>query len=345
MDKPFKKIAAATDFHFGRKNGSAEALQDNLDFIDWFIEQAKSEGITECILLGDYFDNRFQLQVASLDAGLEGFKRLSEAFEKVYSISGNHDLVYRASREITSLEFSKFVPNVIPVFDPMVIGEGTNSFTLLPWLTQDDKSFVKNIRSRYVFGHLELNGGWLMNAKAVVPDRDDALHGDDFDGVEYVFSGHYHFRQRKENVIYIGNIFPFDFADTWDEERGMMILEWGGEPEFRAWPKQPLFRNFRLSEVIDDPDKYLCDRLTARCHVDIDMPHEEQLGLRDDLVKRYNMRKFELVPMEKTSISDQTMKRVEMKSIDQMVMEGLDSVDSNALDKELLKEIYEETEA
>jgi DNA repair exonuclease SbcCD nuclease subunit len=43
---------------------------------------------------------------------------------------------------------------------------------------------------------------------------------DDFKGgAEYVFSGHFHFRQAKENIVYTGNIMPFNFADAWDEDR------------------------------------------------------------------------------------------------------------------------------
>ena len=37
----FKKMAALTDMHFGRALGSIIANQDNLNFLDWFIEEAK----------------------------------------------------------------------------------------------------------------------------------------------------------------------------------------------------------------------------------------------------------------------------------------------------------------
>ena len=55
-----------------------------------------------------------------------------------------------------------------------------------------------------------------------------------FEHQEYVFTGHFHKRQVKDNIIYTGNAFPHNFSDAWDDERGWMFLEWGKEPEFFA---------------------------------------------------------------------------------------------------------------
>lgn len=337
----FSKAVIFTDQHFGRRSGHPEANQDNLDFIDWFIEEARIWGADTCIMMGDYFDNRSSLKVDTLHAGIEGMNRLSRAFKKIYTIVGNHDLFYRTKRDITSMRFAQYIPNVIPVFNPMTIGEGKHAITLLPWMTEEDRPFVKTIRSRYVFGHLELNGGWYMNAKAVVPDREDALSFEDFPSTEYVFSGHYHFRQAKDNVVYTGNPFPFDFADAWDEDRGMMFLEWGKEPVFKAWPDQPLFRTFSLSDLLENPDRVLKSKLTAKCQLNIDINYEESQLIRDNFVKKYGLRKLELVPMPKTSVAQQTfVGDVEVQTIDQIVFDGLDNIESETLDKDVLKDIY-----
>ena len=41
----FKKAAVFTDIHLGLKSNSRLHLQDCEDFVDWFIEQAKENGI------------------------------------------------------------------------------------------------------------------------------------------------------------------------------------------------------------------------------------------------------------------------------------------------------------
>jgi hypothetical protein len=44
-------------------SNSPVANQDNLDFIDWFVEEAKTFGAETCIMMGDWHDNRNQLAV------------------------------------------------------------------------------------------------------------------------------------------------------------------------------------------------------------------------------------------------------------------------------------------
>ena len=66
-----------------------------------------------------------------------------------------------------------------------------------------------------------------MNAMVQMPNTGE-LQPEHFKNQEYVFSGHFHKRQVKGCINYIGNALPHNYADAWDDERGMMILEHGG---------------------------------------------------------------------------------------------------------------------
>jgi len=57
-----------------------------------------------------------------------------------------------------------------------------------------------------------------------MPDHGTVQRGD-FGGFDHVFTGHFHKRQTANNITYIGNCFPHNYADAGDDERGMMILE------------------------------------------------------------------------------------------------------------------------
>lgn len=339
--RPFGKLAAMTDIHFGRNSNSPVANQDNLDFFDWFIDEAKTWGATEVAILGDYFDNRNSLHVSTLNAGLRGLEKLSDAFERVYFIVGNHDLFYRDKRDITSTAFAKHLPNIDLITEPLTIGEGRDSITFLPWLVGNEMKKLKRLKSRYVFGHLEL-AGFLMNAKVEMPIHPNGISLDDFkNGPEYVFSGHFHFRQAKENIVYIGNTMPFNFSDSWDEDRGMMLMEWGKEPIFKAWDGQPTYRTMKLSEMLNTPEKMLRDKLTARVTLDMDISYEEAQVIRDTFARQYGVRKIELLHSSKTAVGDQDFAGpVVFQSVDQIVMDGLLSVKSETLDSQKLVEIY-----
>ena len=63
----------------------------------------------------------------------------------------------------------------------------------------------------------------------------------------------FHKRQVQGQVHYIGNAFPHNYADAWDDERGMMILdeENNKEPEYLNWADCPKYRTVKLSQLLD----------------------------------------------------------------------------------------------
>jgi DNA repair exonuclease SbcCD nuclease subunit len=337
-DQMFKKAVTLTDVHFGRAGNSPVANQDNLDFIDWFIEEARTWGADTCLMLGDWHENRANLHVQTLYYSLEGMQRLNDAFAKVIWLPGNHDLLYRHKRDVSSIEFARHLPNIQIIREPTTIGE----VSLLPWLVGDEAKAVKNIKSRYVFGHLELPG-YLLNAKVPMPHHNDGITSDDFKGgAEYVFSGHFHFRQAMGDnpVVYTGNIMPFNFADVDDSDRGMMFLEWGSDPFFKAWPDQPLFTKVNLSELLSAPQRFLKPKMTVRVITDIEINHEEARTLKDTFEKEYDLRKIEYAHAPKQESDQKFVTEINFQSVDQIVIDGLLSVESTGLSPNRLVEIY-----
>lgn len=331
----FNKAVALTDIHFGRSGNSPVANQDNLDFIDWFIDRALTWGAETCFMTGDWHDNRHSLHVSTMDYSLRGMEKLNKAFKNVWWMPGNHDLLYREKRDVTSVAFAKYLPNIHIVHEPMTI----DGVTLLPWLVGDEPRGLKKIKSRYMFGHLELPG-FMMNAKVPMPHHDNGATADDFVHPEYVFSGHFHFRQADRNVVYMGNPFPFNFADAWDEDRGMMFLEWGKEPYFEAWPEQPLFRTMKLSDLLDSPKKYLKPKMIARVTLDIEISFEESQLIRDTMVTEHGLRKLEMIQPAKQHEAQEFQTDVVFQSVDQIVIEGLQSVQSTGISSDLMIDIY-----
>lgn len=333
MTPLFSKLAFFTDIHFGRRGNSPVDLADNLAFVRWFIEEAKARGCETFIFGGDWFDNRHSIHVNTLNVGLEALQLINDAFPKSYFIPGNHDLFYRDKRDVSSIEFARNFPNIQIIREPTTIGD----VTLLPWLVGDEPQTIQTA-ARYVFAHLEVPG-FMMNAKVPMPDNPHAAQAESFQGNELVFTGHFHMRQQKGNVIYTGNVMPFDFSDAWDAERGAMFLDWGGEPEFVSWPEQPLFRTMTLSELLADPDKVLAPKLTARVTIDVDISYEEAQVIKDTYMASHGLRKVELIPQQNKEEQD-FAGDVTFQTVDQIVIDGLLSVQSADLDPRQLVEIY-----
>jgi DNA repair exonuclease SbcCD nuclease subunit len=331
----FKKVACFTDIHFGLKSNSATHNQDCEDFVDWFIETALKEGAETCIFLGDWHHNRNSINLITLDSSIRCLEKLGAAFEQFYWFPGNHDLFYKDKRDIHSSAFGRHIPGVTVVDKVCTVGD----VTLVPWLVGDEWKAMKNLKSKYVFGHFELPL-FYMNAMVQMPDHGE-LKAEDFNGPEYVFSGHFHKRQQKGKVIYIGNAFPHNFADTWDDERGMMLLEWGGKPEYRNWDHAPKFRTLKLSELIDKKESIMKSKMYLKVHLDIDITYEEANFIKESFVLEHDIREISLI-QEKNSIETSTDDNPDAKfeSVDQIVTEQLVNIDSESIDKKVLLEIY-----
>ena len=336
MTNLFKKAACFTDIHFGMKSGSRLHNQDCEDFVIWFCEEAKKAGAETCIFLGDWHHNRNTTDVSTMNYTVSNLERLNSTFEKVYFLVGNHDLFYKDKREINSIEYMRLFPNIIPIVEPLTEGD----VTILPWLVGEEWKKVPKIKSRYIFGHFELPL-FYMNAMVQMPDH-GTLQGDHFVNQEYVFSGHFHKRQQKGNIFYMGNAFPHNYADAWDDERGMMFLEWGGTPEFKSWPNQPVFRTFKLSQLLEDPDKKLSKNMNCRVTIDVPISFEEANYIKETLVPQYNLRELMLIP-EKVEVEG-NMEPVDLQfeSVDTIVFNQIENLDTTNYEKKLLLDIYNE---
>jgi DNA repair exonuclease SbcCD nuclease subunit len=330
----FKKVACFTDIHFGLKSGSRTHNQDCEDFVTWFCETAKSKGCETAIFLGDWHHNRNTTDVSTMNYTVSNLEKLNNSFEKVYIILGNHDEYYKDKREIHSLEFARLFPNLELVNQTLT----KDGVTIMPWLVGDEWKTIPKLQSRYIFGHLELPL-FYMNAMVQMPDHGQ-LQADHFVNQEYVFSGHFHKRQSKGNVTYIGNAFPHNYADAGDDDRGMMILEWGNKPEYHTWPGQPVYRTYKLSQIIDKPDALLREKMHCRVTIDLPISFEEANFIKETFMPQYNLRELMLIP-EKVDVDAQsTPIDINFESVDTIVMNQINAIDSDTYEKSLLLGIY-----
>lgn len=335
MANLFKKAAVFTDIHFGLKSNSVQHNQDCSDFVDWFIQKAKEENCETCFFLGDYNHHRASINIQTMQFGLRALEKLNNNFEHVYFIPGNHDLYYRDKRDVHSVEWAKHLPNVTIVNDWFIQDE----VVIAPWLVGEDHKKLAKLSGKYLFGHFELPA-FYMNAMVQMPDHGD-VNDNDLAGFEKVFSGHFHKRQARNNIWYIGNAFPHNYADAGDDARGMMILEWGEEPEFHAWPGQPLFRVYKLSDILDNPEGLLLPKSSVRVHLDIDISYEEANFIRETLIPKHNIREMSLIPMKLDQHSqDLAPGEVNFESVDQIIVDQLAAIESEFFDPKVLLEIY-----
>ena len=330
----FKKALCFTDIHFGLKNNSIQHNTDCENFVDWAISVAKKENCETGFFLGDWHHNRATINLHTLDFSLKALEKLNNAFENFYFIVGNHDLYYRDKRDVHGVSWAKHLSN-IKIIDEWTVDNGV---AIIPWLVNDDHKKIKNIKAKYVFGHFELPH-FKMNANVRMPDT-GTIHADQFNEIDYVFSGHFHMRQQQKNIHYIGNCFPHNYADDNDNERGCMTLEWDKDPVYHNWEDQPLYVTLQLSDLLKNPDKLLKPNMHVRVMLDIEISFEESTYIKETFVEQYKLRELSLVPV-RTELSGEAEEiNLEIQSVDQIVHQQIGNINSENFDTGTLIEIY-----
>jgi len=336
MSNLFKRAAIFTDIHFGLKSNSQLHNDDCLTFVKWATAKAQEEGCETAFFLGDWHNHRASINIVTLNYSLQALEHLSANFSTVYFIPGNHDLYYRDKRDVQSVEWAKHLPNLVICNDWVHSGD----VVVAPWLVGDDHKRLAKMSGKYLFGHFELPG-YLMNAMVEMPDH-GSVRREDLSGFEHVYTGHFHKRQTKNNVTYIGNCFPHNFADAGDDERSVMIMEWGKQPEYHAWPDQPTYRVLSLAHLIDHAASILRPKMHVRVELDIDISYEEANYIKETFIRDYQLREMALIPNKNLShTQDLAPGEIRFESVDQIITDQILNIQSDVYDSKLLLHIYQ----
>ena len=130
-------------------------------------------------------------------------------------------------------------------------------------------------------------------------------------------------------------------ADAGDDKRGCTILEWGKEPTHHAWPGQPLYRVYKLSDLVQENQKLLADNMHVRVQLDIDISYEEATFIKETFLKQYNIREMSLIPIKNQEVGqDLSPGDIKFESVDQIVLNQIQNLDTQHYDTKLLMEIY-----
>ena len=189
-----------------------------------------------------------------------------------------------------------------------------------------------------MFGHFELPH-FKMNAMVEMPDI-GTIRSDHFKNAGHVFTGHFHKRQHSGNISYIGNPFPHNFADVWDDDRGAMFLEWDKQPEYKIWPDAPKYRSIDLSKLLEDPETVLEPNSYIRVKVDLNISYEEANFIKENFAQNYQIRDLALIPQKKEEHAQDVQGEVVFESVDQIVTNQLAKIESDSFENAILVELY-----
>ena len=184
--------------------------------------------------MGDAFDNRKNIDYWSLDWAKDNvYDKFKNLGVKVWQLVGNHDVYYRNTNEINSIDsLLEHYDNIIPISKPGTYDIGDFRAMMLPWICDDNYketcAAIDESDAKIAFGHLELTGFELYPGMVQQGGIDKGI----IEKFDTVFSGHYHTRSNDGHTFYLGNPYEMYWNDCGDK-RGFNIFDTEtGEMEF-----------------------------------------------------------------------------------------------------------------
>lgn len=229
------KLLLISDIHLGAKNNNEKFLENSKKyFMTDVCDVIEKESIDVLFILGDLFDNRLSINVLVKHTALEILNHILNKFPNVQIkiLCGNHDLYYKNTLEVSSLNiFKQFNPRVEVINKIKQFDFDGCSTVAVPWLVEGSKNeiaFKKIVnewktKQRKMFslclGHFHVNGFEIV--KGVIENK--GLSQKDFEAFDTVFSGHFHIRNKIENIQYLGCPYEITWND-WKNRKGLTVF-------------------------------------------------------------------------------------------------------------------------
>jgi len=153
------KILIFSDLHVGLKSGATSRLKIVALCIKEIINKIKEEKIESIIFCGDYFHSRKSIELNTLDTGYRMLNILSK-YAKIYLITGNHDLFYKNTNDIASINIFKDNKNIVVISDVEEVDINGQSAIFVPW--NADLSNVQQSKYDLMFGHFDISSKYLI---------------------------------------------------------------------------------------------------------------------------------------------------------------------------------------
>ena len=342
------KIALINDTHFGARGDSQLFLDYFMKFFDdVFFPYLKENKIKTIIHAGDLMDRRKFVNFNILNQIRTKFMdHMHDDGIDMHCILGNHDVYYRNTNMVNSIR-ELFEGDLKLYEKPEVINLGGLNIALLPWVNKEnyDESieFIKTASAPVLIGHLELRGYDVMRGVKF----DGGMNPKIFDRYEKVLSGHFHCRQEKDNIYYLGTQYQITFADL-EERKGFHVLDTETRDiEFVENPYQ-MFHKLHYNDEDGPIDTSKLDfEYLKDCYVRLDVDYKKHPYSFDQF-----MDKLYEVGVAKITTIEEALDETEEEMVDlaqdtvtliNNEIDSLEEIEDKPRMKKLIKDLYMES--
>jgi metallophosphoesterase superfamily enzyme len=105
------RVAIISDLHLGVHTNSAQWQGIAVNWAQWLCKELKRQNIKDIIFCGDWYHNRSEISVSTLQISADILKILEDF--NIIAIVGNHDIYYKHRTDVNSLSLFKNSKNIL----------------------------------------------------------------------------------------------------------------------------------------------------------------------------------------------------------------------------------------
>lgn len=349
------KLALISDQHFGGKNDSQLFLDHQMQFYDnVFFPALEEHGIKLLLILGDTWDRRKYINLNTLHVVKERFfRRLENMGVQVKMIYGNHDVFYRNTNEVNSVDFlSKEFSNIEVIEQHKIFDFDGLKLGMISWINstnlEESMEFIRSADCRVLCGHFEIKTFEMIKGVSCEHGFDKTI----FNRYERVFSGHFHVVSSDNRITYLGNSHEMNWGD-YGVKKGFWLFDTSTldttyiQNPYRTYEK--LSYNDALDIMQFDYNSF-ANKIVRVYVKSFEVSNKKKLDLFMDKLSTVAF-SCELHEISQDGITDDDLENVDMASADSLatIDQYIDSIsDGASFDRGKLKkyflEIYNEAQ-
>lgn len=222
------------DTHLGLNKSSDLYHEVTYNLFDDIIKYCLQYNFKYVVHLGDFFHDRKELNTKTQKVA----HRIARLFEEnkivLFLITGNHDIYYKDTLEVSTLELFCMYEYITVIDKPTFFGD----VVLAPW------GMIPNTPAKHLFGHYAIMGFPMNNSYGC--DKGNSV--DEFKQFGTVYSGHFHIPSNNGNIIYLGSPYGMTFHDVNSERRGFYAWD-EGKLDLIVFDKAPKFHVIETDKI------------------------------------------------------------------------------------------------
>jgi DNA repair exonuclease SbcCD nuclease subunit len=328
------RIGIVGDVHLGINENKPQFVDYQNKCMKYIYDEFRKLKIDTIIYLGDVFDKRQSISVKTLKQCLEIFD--NNGFEQHF-ILGNHDVAFKNSNELNSVEILLGEKNKVYTNLPSEIQFGGKTFLMTPWLNktnaEESEKIIRKSKADYLMGHLELGQFEMIRG---IHAQHGSLPLQALESFDHVVSGHYHCFSNRSNVTYLGNVCQMNWND-YGEKKHVGYIDTTTEDFNLIEIPYTLYEKIRIKSQDDCKDPLQFKNKVVKCYLYTD---------RNVKIEKF-ITKVVDVAMSVNVVDEQVMMATEDFDLDSANMgvvelwgKYLEELDMSAKDKEIINGIF-----